>query len=62
MVLRSLRRSNTVPTNNFSCAVRERYHLWKNFGGWQFPGLPVPGCGSGQWRSQPRILEGPKYL
>jgi len=43
VVLRTTRRGNAVSRNNFSCEVRERHHVCKNFGGGQLPGLPVPG-------------------
>ena len=45
VVLRTTRRGNAVSRNNFSCEVRERHHVCKNFGGGQLPGLPVPGWG-----------------
>jgi len=55
MVLRSSRRSNAVSRNNFSCAVRERHHVCKNFGCGQLPGLPVPGCGP-EWLHTKTLL------
>jgi len=33
MVLRCLHRDNAVSRKNFSCGVRERHHVCKNFGG-----------------------------
>jgi len=47
VVLRSLRRGNTVSWKIFSCEARECHHVRKNFGGGQLPGLPVPGSGPG---------------